>query len=126
MSERRPKSGLLVRLPLLLAVGLGLWLWRGGGGVLIAERTIVFRMPEDRAQLRRFEFQIYDGDVLLKRTEHSFGAAGAPADVSTNIQLKAGTYPLKLFRYYESDPVATASSLQVSEEDTLSVDVPPR
>lgn len=122
----KPRSGLLVRLPLLLAIGLGLWLWKGGGGMLIAERTIVFRMPADRADLSRFEFQLYEGEALLKRAEHRFDQTGAPPDLSTTVQLKEGRYALKLLRWYGETPKASQSELSVTDEARLVVDVPPR
>lgn len=121
---KKKRSALFVRLPLILSVVFGLWIWRGGGGLVIAERELVFQMPADRADLKRFEFQLYEGEALIKRGEYSFTSMGAPADLRSKIQLKQGAYPVKLFSWYGSEPKAVIQEVRVADEEQVVVDVP--
>lgn len=123
----KKRSGLLKRLPLILSVVLGLWIWRGGLGLVIAERELVFQLPAERADIRRFEFQLYDADVLLKRGDYSFSSMGAPADVRSRVQLKEGTYPARLFVWY-AEPVPQGASVDVvvADDEEVMIAVPPR
>ena len=127
MAEKKKRSPLLVRLPLIIAVGFGFWLWKGGGGLLITERQLVFRMPSDRADLKRFEWQLYSPEgALLKSEDLAFTSMGAPAELTAKVQLKQGPYSLKVFRWYEADPIGASLNVAVADDEKVFFDVPSR
>lgn len=124
-----PRSALWKRLPLLVAVALGLWLWKGGGGFVAADHFLVFNMPEDRLELRRFEYQLYEPDgSLLKREEFSL-PSGADSELRSpnKLPMKDGEYTVKLFRWREGDSAPTVSvvNVPVEREEQVDVSVPP-
>lgn len=117
-------------MPLLVAVAIGIWLWRGGGGFAAADHQLVFQMPEDRAAMRRFEYQLYapDGE-LLKREEFELPNGAEPDLVPRNkLALKDGRYDVRVFRWNDltAPPTASIERVDVTREEQVVVRVPPQ
>lgn len=93
---RRPwfKHPLVRRLPLLLVAAIGIWLWRSEG----SERTLIWQLPRDRAELVSFEVQLLDDrGTLVKREGFFFQRGAAPAEVPQKLKLKSGAYQAQAF-----------------------------
>lgn len=94
--ERRPwfKHPLVRRAPLLLVALIGLWLYQSGG----KERTLIWQLPQERAELVSFEIQLIDQDgTLVKREAFFFDRGKAPNDVAQKVKLKDGVYQAQVF-----------------------------
>ncbi|MFL5318223.1 MAG: hypothetical protein ACJ790_01105 [Myxococcaceae bacterium] len=124
----RKRGQLWKRLPLVIIVALGIWLWRGGGGLVAADHELVFQMPEDRGQVRRFEYQLYDPEgTLLKREEFEL-PSGAESELRSpnKLPLKDGPYTVKVFRWVEGGAASIGSnqSVDVDREEQVVIAVP--
>ncbi len=80
------------RLPLLVLVGVGLLLWKTGAfGFLPSDRTLIWRFPVSYSEVRKIELQIWDGDALIKREEHSY-ASGLVGEPTFKLPLASGVH----------------------------------
>lgn len=93
--ERRPwfKHPLVRRLPLLLVAAVGIWLFQSRG----SERTLIWQLPRDRAQITQLEVQLWDAEGTLLKRETFFFESGAPAEVPQKVTLPEGTYQAQIF-----------------------------
>ncbi len=84
------------RLPVLLLAALGFWLWQVTG---TPDRELVWQFEGPGwSEVRAIDFQVMGADgALLEREEHFFGAQGPPAELTTKLDLEAGTYRTLLF-----------------------------
>lgn len=89
------------RLPLLLAIAVGLWLWRSGEE---SERTLIWRLPGDRATVERVEIQLMDDDGSVLRRETLYYQTGAPPEITQRYRIDEGSYQARLFITRRGEP----------------------
>jgi hypothetical protein len=95
--ERRSWRGhpLARRLPLLLLVGLGVWLWRVTDS---PAREIVLQLDGPGwSEVRAIDLQVVGPAGELLEREERFFREGPPPELTTKLDLEAGTYRVQLF-----------------------------
>lgn len=90
------KHPLAKRLPILLFAALGFWLWKHTG---TPTRDVVWQFDGyGWGEVRAIDFQVTDAEGhIVEREERFFGKAGPPPELTTKMELPAGTYQTRLF-----------------------------
>lgn len=93
------------RLPLLLLVALGVWLWRV---TATPSREVVWQFDGPGwSEVRAIDFQMTSPSGELVEREERFFSAGPPPEVTTKMDLEAGTYRVLLFVKREGEEQRT-------------------
>ena len=88
-----PRSGLLRRLPFLVAAGVGLFLWRSS--IFPQERELIWQVPRN-LEARSVEIQVWQGETLLKREER-IGGLTTQGQWTQRLSLRPGDYRAEVF-----------------------------
>jgi hypothetical protein len=110
------------RLPLLIVLGGAVVLWKTGAfGLLVTERTIVFRFPVPYADVRKVELQVWAEGALVKRQEstHPTGLAFEP---SLTVPLARGNHRAIATVWLGPTARGFVRDFELSTEDTVVVD----